>query len=77
MIQFDYFKYLEVLFCKLNGFDCDNTPTVKLDFPLVLLLNDWLDCLLEVLIIAIDDCGDGLDGTDTGSGSVSGVLYKK
>lgn len=71
-----YFEYLEVLLCELNRFDCDDKPTVKLDFPLVLLFNDWLNGRLEVLIIAIDDCGDGVDGATTGSNSLLGVLIE-
>ncbi len=49
---------------------------MKLDFPLILLFHDWLNCWLEVLIIAIEDCGDGVDGTTTGSDSLFGVLTK-
>jgi hypothetical protein len=28
------------------------------------------------LVIATDDCGDGVDEIDAGSGSLSGVLFK-
>ena len=55
--------------------DCDDVLTVKLDFPLVPLLSDWLNCLPDRFATFIVDCGDGVDGDDIWC-SVSGVLYK-
>jgi hypothetical protein len=64
------------LFRGEGGFDCDDAPTFKLDFPLVPLLYDWLNCLPDRFAIAVDGCGEGVEGADGGWGSASGVLYK-
>jgi len=66
--------YLEVLLRETYEFDCDDKPTVMLDFLLVPLLYDWLNCLPDRFGIAIDDCGKGIEAAGWGRGSASVVL---
>lgn len=73
-----YRSYLDVLFSEDKGLDCDERPTVNVDFPVVPLLNDWLSCLPEILFVnAVAVCGDGVDGRDWRRSSVSGILTTK
>ena len=68
--------YLVALFKVDEEFDCDERPTVKLDFPPALIFRDWLNCLPDTLFnLAVVDCDEGVEGDEgIGSGSVSGVL---
>ena len=73
-----YRSYLEVLLSEDKGIDCDERPTVNVDFPVVPLLKDWLSCLPEILFDnAVDGCGNGVNGRDWRSSSVSGILMTK
>lgn len=71
--------YLVALFKVDEEFDCDERPTVKLDFPPVPIFRDWLNCLPDRLFnLAVVDCDEGVEGDEgIGSGSVSGVLNEK
>lgn len=57
--------------------DWDDVLTPKLDFPLVPLLYDWLNCLPDRFATFVDDDGKGDGGADIARDSISGVLYKQ
>lgn len=64
------------MFSTVNGFGCDGGPDVMFGLPIVLLFEDWLNCLLEVFVIAVDNCRDGVDGIDAEGNSLSNILIK-